>query len=121
MTDNEITKALERCNCKMRGVYCIKQRCPYFNVLLCRDHLMEDALDLINRQKAEIEDLKKVVVDDYASEYDGKIKAEAIKEFAKRLKEKSDLCYLGSIAYKAYRILEKDLDNLVKQITGEQQ
>jgi DNA-binding ferritin-like protein (Dps family) len=40
------------------------------------------ALDLINRLQAEIKDLQKVVIDDYASEYDNKIKAEAYKEFA---------------------------------------
>ena len=48
------------------------------------------AVKEINRQKAEIEELRKgfaADMDYFASEYDSKIKAEAIKEFAERLKE----------------------------------
>ena len=55
MTDNEIIKALERCstsyNCGDCPYYCNAEDCP--------DPLMNDALDLINRQKAEIERLNK--------------------------------------------------------------
>ena len=32
--------------------------------------------------------MKKVVIDDYATEYDDKIKSEARKEFVKKIKEK---------------------------------
>lgn len=55
MTDNEIRKALERCstdyNCG---------DCPYYykDGVRCPGTLMNDALDLINRQKAENESLK---------------------------------------------------------------
>ena len=55
MTDNEIIKALERCstsyNCGDCPYYCNAEDCP--------DRLMNDALDVINRQKAEIERLNK--------------------------------------------------------------
>ena len=56
MTDNEIIKALECCiNDKC-------QECP-LNKLFCgREVATEYALDLINRQKAEIERLKKRLV-----------------------------------------------------------
>ena len=55
MTDNEIIKALERCSTNYNC-----GDCPYyFDAENCPDPLMNDALDLINRQKAEIERLKK--------------------------------------------------------------
>lgn len=54
MTDNDIIKALECC---ILG-YC--RDCFYGDTdqRHCRDDLMQNALDLINRQKAEIERLK---------------------------------------------------------------
>ena len=71
LTDDEIVKRLE---------LCVHRGNKNYNTDL--------VLDLINRQQAEIESLKKVVIDDYATEYDDKIKSEAIKEFAERLKNK---------------------------------
>lgn len=52
MTDNEIIKALECC----RSTSCYD--CPYNDENLCIDALLQYALDLINRQKAENERLK---------------------------------------------------------------
>ena len=61
MTDNEIIKALERCTMRGKGeldrVVCVK--CPYYNIICCEEHLMVDALGLINRQKAELETVRK--------------------------------------------------------------
>jgi hypothetical protein len=57
MTDNEIIKALECC-CGGDGgknCYC----CPLYEVSPCTNALSKYALDLINRQKAEIERLQK--------------------------------------------------------------
>lgn len=60
MTDNEIIKALEWCS---KGNDC--QRCEYQptkyrkGTIGCSMQLKEDALDLITRQKAEIESLTK--------------------------------------------------------------
>lgn len=54
MTDKEIIKALEVC---MYGHEC--EGCPYIGKGLCSDKMKTDALDLINRQQAEIERLKK--------------------------------------------------------------
>lgn len=52
VSDNEIIKALECC----RSTSCYDCLCNDEN--LCIDALLEYALDLINRQKAEIERLK---------------------------------------------------------------
>ena len=66
MTDNEIIKALEHCGSKHTDNYgkysCLK--CPLFafNQGDCSDELHDFALDLINRQKAEIESLKDIIV-----------------------------------------------------------
>ena len=69
MTDNEIIKALNYCcgNIKNNDEECNEDMC--YQVCLpesreeglrwCGEWLMKDALDLINRQKAEIEEWKK--------------------------------------------------------------
>ena len=59
MTDNEIIKALECCTDDSNGVTRC-ERCPYQTTDLdyCIDDLLEQALDLINRQQAEIERLQ---------------------------------------------------------------
>lgn len=102
LKDNEIIKALE---------YCAEDKClqcPLQDGVCSEKYVMKEARDLITRQQAEIERLKKVVLDDYATEYDNKIKSEAVKEFAWRLKEWKWL--------EPYRtIKEKDIDNLVKK------
>ena len=89
MTDNEIIKALECCKCDDCD------NCPndFGN---CYANLAGYALDLINRQKAEIERLedkletvKRIAIDTIplVEEDIATAKAEAIKEFAERLKE----------------------------------
>ena len=92
MTDNEIIKALECCTDES---YENCNECPYStDTLSCeRLKLLEDSLDLINRQKSGIERLKKevsVARDAYISIQDRyeHTKAEAYKEFAERLKNK---------------------------------
>lgn len=53
MTDNEIVKALECCsNCVCNND---KDECPLLKMSFCKNYLMKQSLDLINRQKAEIE------------------------------------------------------------------
>lgn len=51
MKTDDVLKALKKC----RGLGCIN--CPYFTAgtAKCVDDLMEDAADIINRQKAEID------------------------------------------------------------------
>lgn len=98
MTDTEITKALWCC---VNGNQCSK--CP-LRAMNCSDNVaMAFAIDLINRQKAEIERLKNEnnilsknadtafqdglneAQDLYAEQIKSEIITEAIKEFAERL------------------------------------
>ena len=57
MTDNEIIKALERCITS--STLCFE--CTYRKFEGRNGVLMEDAFDLINRQKAKIKHLKSVM------------------------------------------------------------
>ena len=85
----------------------------YIAVLRDSNRIVRKAEEEINRQQAEIEKLKKQI-----AEVNKTIKSEAIKEFAKRLKEKS---------YKTIRnygltkdVVEVcDIDNLVKEMAGD--
>ena len=126
MEDNEIIKALECCIAPNCG------ECPIFNNKeirkvpgRCIVTLEKDALDLINRQKEEIERLEKSFsfdFDNFESEYDSKIKGEAVKEFAERLKEhKIDVDvsfgYGKEVYTEAVAVIE--IDNLVKEMVGD--
>lgn len=63
-TDEEIIKALDVC----RSGYCISKECPFYDekddddIGACTSRLSTDALALINRQKAEIEQLQKQLI-----------------------------------------------------------
>lgn len=119
MTDNDIIKALECCGIKTDCKGC------YFDTHesedICAREIVKNAFDLINHQKEEIEFLRKTIGEntkkalDVTLEEIEKSRVEAIKEFAKRLKEKS---------YKTIRnygltkdVVEVcDIDNLVKEM-----
>ena len=117
MTDEQIVKALERC-----GNIGLCRDCPYYHFnskrgLGCHNNLMLDALDLIKRQQAEIEELKKVgnkidslglvatLIDQRErlarakNEWERKVRAEAVREFAERLTDR--IC----------ESIEKSMDN----------
>lgn len=79
MTDNEIIKALECCVKTEFISDCAK--CEMF-AFDCKDILIENALDLINRQKAEIERLQKHNLVVARKHYD-----DGIKEFAEKVNE----------------------------------
>lgn len=87
MTDNEIIKALECCrdndnNLNMEKCF---EVCPYDGE--CAGKFMQDVLSLINRQKEEIKRLKNRDLQVEVSEkLEREIKAEAVKEFAEKLK-----------------------------------
>lgn len=57
MNDNDIIKALECCKDRRCDI-CVRQCNHFAEESICRLDLIEHALDLINRQKAEIERLK---------------------------------------------------------------
>ena len=127
MTDNEIIKALECCLPQNGKRNC--DDCPYAECEKgCADKMIKDSLDLINRQKAEIEMLKKQIVLEVDRAYDRgrnvakmeytlpfktsfdfakKVKTEAIREFGKFLIDKS----------RHGMILTADIPDYVKEMT----
>ena len=121
-TDEEVIKALECCD---KGECHI---CPYddhnkiggLNIKVfddkCKSHIVRDALDLINRQKAEIEEQDQAITK--ALKRIGEIRAEAYKEFAERLKQTA---YTHStITGYQYPVVDvSEIDNLVKEMTEE--
>ena len=116
MTDNEIIKALECCG----DADC--DNCPYSGDDLlrpCNDNLVKDTINLINRQKDEIRETRRDLLNEiYALEHQLETaKSEAIKEFAERLKEKQQT-FIGH-DYTCKFIYLCDIDNLVKEMVGD--
>ena len=111
MTDNKIIKALECCSNNVLYEQCVD--CPYKEYLekghTCIIKATKNALDLINRQKAEIERLQDVNI--------RLTKAEAIKEFAERLEPK--LANNTDISAVGYQSIVEVVDNLVKEMVGD--
>lgn len=92
MTDNDIIKALECCSKRSFHHYPCND-CPLLReVCFGGASLMKPSLDLINRQKTEIERLKAFEKNVYETvkELRNKIKAEAVKGFAN---EVTSVCY----------------------------
>lgn len=95
LTDAEVIKALECCANNPNDSVCYESKCPLFGQK-CINLLSKNAFDLINRLKAENEELKKLLESRHkAIEFlegqliglpDG-VRAEAVREFAERLKE----------------------------------
>lgn len=131
MTDNEIIKVLKRCGRKHNeenDTYC--EECQFKSYLSCVAFLCDRTIDLINRQKEEIERLKdenksirycyeqaKSYNDTLAESCEKNCKhfnmttrAEAIKEFAEKLKN----CFAIS---GDYLDIINIIDNLVKEMT----
>ena len=119
MTDNEIIKALETCNSmSIRCGNCSYYQIPRKDGKSCSEMMLDDAIDLINRQKAEIERFEKETeqtihsIREMAFDSIKVAKSEAIKEFAERLKEKK---YGGTYPY----VLVNEIDNLVEEMAGD--
>lgn len=130
MTDNEIIKALECC------VYDDYAKCHYDCPYKtnCR-HLSKDAIDIINRQRAEIEQLKFEIAKllpegcsyaiqvEVSNKLESQIKSEAVKEFAEKLKNKikTECNPYGkpTFDYDTSLAIMRYIDNLVKEIVGE--
>lgn len=128
MTDNEILKALECCaneqGCK---------NCPANphrgNYGFCTPPLIRAAFDLITRQQAAIDEWKMAAIKNAnkAEELErekskllyssliGKTRADAIKEFAERLKGKS----MQKFDWNEY-VEAEDIDNLVQEMVCEE-
>ena len=130
MTDTEIIKALECCTTK--GAKC--SDCPAFKKVDRSDckKYFRGAINLINRQQAEIERLKECPKCIY--EYDGKtteycvqgpcsnfktveqIKSEAYREFAEHLKEEWSNNYYDSPDVD----FDEFVGNILKEMVGEE-
>ena len=120
MTDNEIIKALECCLLSNEQQESRCEDCPMeVSHAICQELLAFHALDLINRQKAEIEDLKTqrrvlAVCWKDTRKYLKTAKSEAIKEFAERLNVS-----FGSYTDDTVIWVREKIDNLVKEMVGE--
>lgn len=140
-TDEQIIKALECCVKTEFISDCAKCKMFAFD---CKDIFIENALDLINRQKAEIEELKTeierkknqntLLLKKKCKDINTArkiIKSEAIKDFAERLKErltrlsvrtkthgrKTTPTYVDDIANQIlHDVVPQEIDNLVKEI-----
>lgn len=115
MTDNEIIKALECC--KDSSMPC--KDCPYAECDSkrgCVSEMCEDALDLINRQKADIEKLRennKAIMQTMAD-----VHTEAIKEFAETVKKNHLMLFNNIYSHKDF---VDAIDRLVKEMIGEKE
>lgn len=116
MTDNEIIEILECC----ANADCKSCPCNIDNHY-CKDLESQEILNLINRQKAEIEKLKNTDFQvEVSSRIEKEIRAEAIKEFAEKLKQQAFECDvsfgLGKEHYtKAVAVIE--IDKIVEEMT----
>ena len=127
MTEEQIIEYLKHCSTTES---CHKDKCPCLkDGHTCIAFESKPVLDLINRQKAELEnhnvEVNKMVAEierlreecrsfaDIGKMY-SEIKAEAIKEFAERLKGEA---YTNNYCEKI--VLENDIDNLVKEMVGD--
>lgn len=132
MTDNEIIKALECCllDNKQHDERC--SECPMYEtpLIVCQNLLAYHSLNLINRQKAAIEELEAKIDKQYeqakadilGNMSDGgtschwcidQHRAAAIKEFAERLKDTLGYGWLLGSAVKTR------IDNLAKEMVGD--
>lgn len=120
-TDEEIIKALE---CHINAEDCVG--CEMFG--WCDEIILTElVLDLINRQKAEIEELKNYVNRcKSGKEYWVKCLLEkpneAIKEFAERLKQHKRKMRGFDLndEFWDYAVLAEDIDNLLIEMVGEE-
>ena len=143
MTDEQIIKALECCSSSnvehCRKCPLISQKDELFSCLYQKQIL---SLDLINRQKAEIERVKKrntLLLKKKCKDINTArkiIKSEAIKEFAERLKSrlanlsvrtkthgrKTTPNYVDDITNQIlHDVVPQEIDNLVKEMTEVQE
>ena len=101
-TDEEVIKALEYHSDPAKT--CVSE-CAYGYQRYCGSKMAKDALDLINRQKAEVA---------FWMDAAANAKKEAVKEFAEKLKEKA---YVNKPYGVGKSVDECDIDALVKEMT----
>ena len=124
MTDKDIIKALECCGIKTDCKGCYFE--THESEDICAREIVKNAFDLINHQKEEIEFLRKTIGKnskkalDVTLEEIEKSRVEAIKEFANKLKKRSRKMQSSDFSGDFWdaAVLVEDIDNLVKEMTG---
>ena len=120
LTDKDIISSLEviatTCNCNE-----CKIRSGKWGTCNCSETTANAALELINRQKAEIERLRGSTIVSNIMESQRikrEAKAEAYKEFAERLNEKAQI----ADCFDSYNMVVGThfIDNLLKEMVGEE-
>lgn len=113
MTDTNIIHALQCC-----GVETNCRNCPLYEERSadCIYTVLKNALDLITRQQCEI--VKQKCIKQLLREDIKTAKSEAVKEFAERLKER---IYNGGVHPTVEDEVMCDIDNLVKEMVGEEE
>jgi chaperonin cofactor prefoldin len=141
MTDDEIIKALKCC---IESLISSCRNCPYVEENRCKTAMMKDALDLINRQQAEVEKLtvnmnafglgmkieaekaekaqaeieklkaESQMADGYVDALVERTKSEAIKEFDEQYKKIKTNRLICSYCY-----FKDGVDNLLKEMVGD--
>lgn len=117
ITDEEIIRNYEWC------IGCTSDRCRECTMDeegFCEEELQDLVLDLINRQKTEIEKLKGSTIVSNIMESQRikrEAKAEAYKEFAERLNEEAQI----ADCFDSYNMVVGThfIDNLLKEMVGE--
>ena len=120
MTDAEIKKALECCKSSLQ---ICRADCPLLSETECSRALRENVLDLINRQKAEIERLKakkRLYLERWGESLDWvkQERAESIKDFAERLKDRWTIASPEPYSTDAAEVLAS-INILAKEMTEE--
>lgn len=106
MGDNEIIKALKLC--ANHTIHSCKS-CPCNGGVACNEKLNEEALDLINRQKAEIETTRTKVIKEFV---------EKLKSYMSNLEANSpNKAYKTAMEDMLSYYVPKIIDDVVKEIT----
>ena len=133
MTDEQIIKALDCCHSELGNMCSI---CPLFDPDndYCEDELHKNALNLINRQKAELERLKKNIDgrNIFTTNHMKVIWVQAMKEFAEELEyfvlnEDIEVVEPKCKDYESYinganqfrHQIKNGINNIVKEMTEE--
>lgn len=121
-TNEEIEKALSLCGRTTEAIYC--DQCPLCREYECIREIKVLALDLINRQKSEIERLQKeanlvsIQFQDLQERTD-EIKAEAQKEFVEKIE--NEINRRTTLSREQDKNVIHIIHNLLKEMVGEEQ
>ena len=118
MTSEQIIKAMICCT---NFPVCDRDNCPYGESTNCATMLGKDVVELINRQKAEIERLKKLLAESEANENKAakRFYKEGVKDFAKRLKNITSSIVLSGGKHKYDVVTTQGIDYVLKDLAGE--